>query len=252
MRDAVLKVEDVRKTFGGVVALDSVSLELGRGEILGLIGPNGSGKTTLVNVMSGFLRPDRGEITAMGRPIIGSPPHVIARHGMSRTFQNLRIFRRRTVLENVLIGQTTQVSTGELFLPFAASRRDARYRSAIALIDRFGLEGKADSIAGALSFGEFKRLELARAMAGEPRILLLDEPAGGMNPNEIDELKARLQSIRADGVSILLIEHNMRLVMEVCDRISVLCFGSVIVDGPPDKVRADPQVIQSYLGQGSA
>jgi branched-chain amino acid transport system ATP-binding protein len=249
MMDTVLDIRKVSKRFGGVVALDGVDLSLGKGEILGLIGPNGSGKTTMVNVVSGYVRPTSGAIAAGGRALEKMPPHRIARAGISRTFQNLRIFRRRTVLENILVGQASRVSLLETFMPFATGRHSAARDGAFAVLERFGLVAKAHEVAGALSFGEQKRLELARAMVAEPQVLLLDEPAGGMNPTEIDELKETLRSIRNDGVSILLIEHNMRLVMEVCDRLAVLCFGKFIADGAPDAIRNDPAVIESYLGR---
>lgn len=249
MSPPVLEIAGLSKRFGGVIALDSVDLILGEGEILGLIGPNGSGKTTLVNVVSGFLRPSAGAIRTGTVSLNGLAPHAIVRARLSRTFQNLRIFRRRTVLENMLIGQASRISALESLVPFATWRRDPRHEKALDILQRFGLKSKTDAVAGSLSFGEQKRLELARAMAAEPRILLLDEPAGGMNPNEINGLKSNLQSIRNAGVSILLIEHNMRLVMEACDRISVLCFGKLIADGPPDKIRAHPEVIASYLGR---
>ena len=252
MSEMVLSVNGVAKHFGGVIALKNVNLALGKHEILGLIGPNGSGKTTLVNMISGFLKPTKGDFVANGKPIAGLPPHRVAHSGVTRTFQNLRVFRRRTVLENVMVGQITRVSGLELFLPFATARRDMRYEQAMGLLDRFGLADKADNIAGALSFGDQKRLELARAMACKPDILLLDEPAGGMNPSEIEELKATLREMRDEGLSILLIEHNMRLVMSVCDRIAVLCFGEIIMDGKPEDVRVHPEVIRSYLGHGGA
>jgi branched-chain amino acid transport system ATP-binding protein len=247
-----LEIRTVSKRFGGVVALDRVDLTLRENEILGLIGPNGSGKTTMVNVISGYLRPTGGTIALEGRNLAGMAPYRLVHAGMARTFQNLRIFKRRTVLENVMAGQASRVSAFESLLPFPTLRRDARQKSAYEMLDRFGLLGKADAVAGALSFGDQKRLELARAMATEPRVLLLDEPAGGMNPTEIEELIAALRLIRQAGVSILLIEHNMRLVMEVCDRISVLCFGKMIADGTPAEIRAHPEVIASYLGGGAA
>jgi ABC-type branched-subunit amino acid transport system ATPase component len=205
----------------------------------------------MVNVISGYLQPTSGTITLEGRQLVGLAPHRIVHAGLSRTFQNLRIFKRRTVLENVMAGQASRVSALETLLPFPTWRRDAHQRSAHDLLDRFGLVGKADAVAGALSFGDRKRLELARAIAAEPHVLLLDEPAGGMNPTEIEELIGALRVVRQAGVAILLIEHNMRLVMEVCDRISVLCFGKTIAEGVPAEIRAHPEVIASYLGRSA-
>lgn len=246
---AALAVRGVAKSFGGVKALTGVDLELGANEILGLIGPNGSGKTTLVNLISGFVKPDTGVVLHSGRTLTGLAPHRIVRSGVIRTFQNLRIFRRRTVLDNVLLGQTPEVSTSEILNPLPTAPAKARHRHAHELLQRFRLEHRHDAIAGSLSFGELKRLELARALAGAPKVLLLDEPAGGMNPSEIEELKDRLRDVRAGGVAILLIEHNMKLVMELCDRIAVLAQGALIASGPPDVVRRDEHVIRSYLGE---
>lgn len=245
----VLRVQSVAKAFGGVRALAGVDLALGEREILGLIGPNGSGKTTLVNVVSGFIRPDSGSVMLGNRPITGLPSHLIARNGLARTFQNLRIFRRRTALENVMLGQTPVVSMRDFLTPLPTARQRTQEQAAHDLLTRFGLHDKAETVAGSLSFGEQKRLELARAMAGSPRVLLLDEPAGGMNPSEIEELKARLREVRAEGVAILLIEHNMKLVMEICDRIAVLSSGELLMTDKPDRVRQDARVIRSYLGE---
>ena len=244
-----LSIKGIAKAFGGVQALAGVDLELGEHEILGLIGPNGSGKTTLVNVVSGFVDADAGRVALHGRDITGLRAHTVARAGMARTFQNLRIFRRRTALENVVLGQTPSVSSLDFLAPLPTMRQRAQTREARELLVRFGLQTKIDTVAGSLSFGEQKRLELARAMAGAPRVLLLDEPAGGMNPSEIDELKVRLREVRAQGVAVLLIEHNMRLVMELCDRIAVLSSGELIMSGTPEAVRQDARVIRSYLGE---
>jgi ABC-type branched-subunit amino acid transport system ATPase component len=246
---SALAAQAVSKAFGGVRALAGVDLVLGDKEILGLIGPNGSGKTTLVNVVSGFISPDSGRISLMGSSITGLAAHNIARAGMARTFQNLRIFRRRTALENVQLGQTPSVSALDSLSPLPTAGRRAQVATAHELLARFGLGAKAETVAGALSFGEQKRLELARALASAPQVLLLDEPAGGMNPSEIEELKARLREVRNQGVAILLIEHNMKLVMELCDRIAVLSSGELITTGKPDEVRQDPRVINSYLGE---
>ena len=247
--NAVLSLRGIAKSFGGVKALQGVDLELGSQEILGLIGPNGSGKTTLVNVISGFVRPTAGEVTIPGQAITGLAPHRIVRSGVTRTFQNLRIFKRRTVLDNVLLGQTPKASMAEILNPLSTARARARESQARDLLRRFRLTDRTDSIAGSLSFGEQKRLELARALANGPTVLLLDEPAGGMNPSEIEDLKAGLREVRAGGVAILLIEHNMKLVMELCDRIAVLAHGVMLTTGPPDVVRRDERVIRSYLGE---
>lgn len=244
-----LTVRSVSKAFGGVRALSAVDLELDENEILGLIGPNGSGKTTLVNVVSGFVARDSGSVLLQQRPIADLSAHRIVCAGIARTFQNLRIFRRRTALENVLLGQTPRLSARDFLTASTASSQRHRRDQALELLARFGLQGRAASVAGMLSFGEQKRLELARAMASAPRVLLLDEPAGGMNPSEIEELKARLREVRAQGVAILLIEHNMKLVMELCDRIAVLASGELVTVGTPQAVRQDARVIKSYLGE---
>jgi ABC-type branched-subunit amino acid transport system ATPase component len=244
---AALDIHGLAKAFGGVRALAGVDLRVGDQEILGLIGPNGSGKTTLV--VSGFVRPDGGTVLLHDRPITGFVPHVIARAGVARTFQNLRIFRRRTVLENVLLGQTPRVSTLDILNPLPTAHHESQRRTALGLLGRFGLERHADVIAGGLSFGDQKRLELARALAGEPRLLLLDEPAGGMNPSEIEALTHTLRAARDEGIAILLIEHNMKLVMQLCDRIAVLASGELIATGTPDEIRHDARVIRSYLGE---
>ena len=245
----VLSVHSVAKAFGGVRALVGVDLVLGEREILGLIGPNGSGKTTLVNVVSGLIKPDCGSVMLGERPITGLASHLIARAGVARTFQNLRIFRRRSALENVMLGQTPTVTTQDFLTPLPTARQRTQRQAAHDLLRRFGLRDKADTVAGSLSFGEQKRLELARAMASAPKVLLLDEPAGGMNPSEIEELKVRLREVRAEGAAILLIEHNMKLVMDICDRIAVLSSGELVMTDKPERVRHDARVIRSYLGE---
>ena len=246
---AALDITGVAKSFGGVRALKGVDLSVSQGEILGLIGPNGSGKTTLVNVVSGLIAPDAGTFATHGRSLAGLPPHRVCRAGVSRTFQNLRIFRRRTALENVLLGQTTQVRTVSLLAPFATAHSREERGRALRLLARFGLGGRENILAGSLSFVDQKRLELARALAAEPKVLLLDEPAGGMSPSEIEELKGKLKAVSAEGIAILLIEHNMPLVMGISDRVAVLASGEMIATGSPAEIRADARVIRSYLGE---
>jgi branched-chain amino acid transport system ATP-binding protein len=246
---AALEITGVTKSFGGVRALKGVDLCVSQGEILGLIGPNGSGKTTLVNVVSGLIAADAGTFSAHGRSLGGLPPHRVCRAGVVRTFQNLRIFRRRTALENVLLGQTGQARMFSLLSPFPSTRSLRERHRAVQLLARFGLAGREDVLASSLSFGNQKRLELARALAAEPKILLLDEPAGGMSPSEIEELKGKLKEVSAEGISILLIEHNMPLVMGISDRVAVLASGEMIATGSPREIRGDARVIRSYLGE---
>jgi ABC-type branched-subunit amino acid transport system ATPase component len=246
---AALDIAGVAKSFGGVRALRGVDLSVSQGEILGLIGPNGSGKTTLVNVVSGLIAPDAGTFATHGQPLAGLPPHRVCRAGVLRTFQNLRIFKRRTALENVLLGQTGQVRYLGLLAPFPTPRSREERTRALQLLARFGLGGREDILAGSLSFGDQKRLELARALAAEPKVLLLDEPAGGMSPSEIEELKGKLKAVSAEGIAILLIEHNMPLVMGISDRVAVLSSGELIATGSPQEIRADARVIRSYLGE---
>jgi branched-chain amino acid transport system ATP-binding protein len=234
----LLEVTGISRRFGGLQAVRDLSLSVAPDEVLGLIGPNGAGKTTAFNLLSGFLAPDRGQIRFDGRSIVGLPPHAICRLGLCRTFQIVRPFPRLSVLDNVRVG--------------ALSRRprmeEARDRARL-VIEQVGLGGKVDHAASALTLAERKRLELARALATEPRLLLLDEVMAGLNPTEIEAIVALVKRINASGIAILLIEHNMRAVMSLSHRIAVLNFGEKIVEGEPAAVANHPRVIEAYLGE---
>jgi branched-chain amino acid transport system ATP-binding protein len=248
-------LSNVSVRFGGLHALQRFSMEVRQGTIHALIGPNGAGKSTVFNCVSRFYTPNEGDITFEGRSLLALPPHAIAGLGVARTFQNIELCRSLTVLENVLIGMTPRIRG---YLPFAPSgRRSAVERAAIAeaeaLLARTGLIELRNVPAEALDFGHQKKLDLARALAGKPRLLLLDEPAAGLRNREIAALDALLVDLaRTQGITIVLVEHVMQLVMAVADRITVLNFGQKIAEGTAKEVRADPKVIAAYLGQGHA
>jgi ABC-type branched-subunit amino acid transport system ATPase component len=249
---ALLSVNGLERAFGGVRAVDGVSFEVAPGEVHGLIGPNGAGKTTVINLVSGLLRATGGTIRLEGRPIHRLPPHRVAARGVARTFQNIRLFPELSALANVLVGEhlvrRASLVARLLMLPAAgAEERRARDKAA-ALLERIGLAERAQERAKNLSYGEQRRVEIARALASEPRILLLDEPTAGMNPLEVQAVAALIRRVAAEGHSVLLIEHNVKLVMDVCDRITVLSFGKVIAEGAPAEVARDPAVVAAYLG----
>ena len=248
----MLRVTKLRKAFGGVKALTDLDLSLDSGEILGLIGPNGSGKTTTVNVLTGVYRASSGAVLMDGVDVTTKKPEEIVRSGVARTFQNLRIFKTQSVLDNVRIGQSIHCkSFFSRFNALATGAEKALRREADELIERFSLTARKQWPADSLSYGEKKRLEIARALAMRPKILLLDEPAAGMNPVEVDKLMQIIRSIRDSGIGILLIEHHMKLVMNVCDRIAVLNFGEKIAEGTPNAISSNPAVIESYLGKAA-
>lgn len=252
MRDAVLQVEGVTKRFRGLTALDAVGMTVYEGEIRGIVGPNGSGKTTLFNIVSGIYAPTSGRVVLCDTDVTGIPAYRVAQRGVARTFQNLRLFSRLTVRENVLAaldGTRTMWAWRYLLTPWAVLRTDLDLRrQANGILSCYGLLDVAESLPGVLSYGTQRRVEIARAMAHSPRVLLLDEPAAGLNGEEVRQLAEIVRDVRSLGVTVILIEHNMSLVMSLCDRVTVLSNGKVIADGEPSSVANDPQVVTAYLG----
>jgi branched-chain amino acid transport system ATP-binding protein len=255
MTQTVLSIEHVGVQFGGLVAISDMNFDVGQGEIVSLIGPNGAGKTTAFNVMTGFLAPTKGAVKYCGQDLRGLKPHAIADLGLIRTFQRTSVFPNDTVFDNVLIGLHRQSKLGLLAailrLPSArASEQAVRVRAA-ELVRLVGLEARAHELAGSLSYGEQRLVGVALALAAQPKMLLMDEPVSGMNASETHTFVQLIRRIRDSGITILLVEHDMPMVMSVSDRIVVLNYGRIIAEGPPEEIRKNPAVIEAYLGQSA-
>ena len=252
----LLELQDVRRTFGGLAAVDGASLAVEAGEVHGLIGPNGAGKTTLLNLISGLIPATSGTIRLDGVRLDGLPSHRIAALGVTRTYQNIRLFPALTAADNVLVGahlkRHAPLWRRMLFLPSAAVEERGARAASLALLERVGLAERARERASNLSYGEQRRVEIARALASSPRVMLLDEPTAGMNPGEVASIAELIRGVARAGHSVPLVEHNVKLVMAVCDRITVLDFGKVIASGTPAEVASDPAVIAAYLGGEAA
>lgn len=252
----LLSVREVSKNFGGVQAVDQVSFDVPRGAIKALIGPNGAGKTTLFNLVSGFLLPEHGSVLFGGEELRGLPPHRIASMGMTRTFQQIRLFPKMSVLETVMVGchlhSRGEFLAGMMRLPFTRKEERRVREESLEILDLLGISSLADEEATSLPYGRQRVVELGRALACKPRILLLDEPAAGLNMSETAEMGKRIARIREMGITVLLVEHDMALVMDISDEIVVLSYGQKIAEDVPSAIQRDPEVIRIYLGEGDA